>query len=856
MRGRLRVVMLVAAALSLVGPSLAGRDGATETARPARPSAAAPAVSLDRLPLLFVENRGQTDPRAAFYGRGRDLDVFFTDRGLVFALGRPGARHAVRAEFDGAAPVAPAGSDFAETIVSYFRGPRAEWKTGLRTLRAVTWRGVWPGIDLAITAEGDRLKSLWTVAPGADPARIATLYAGAGDVRVTDAGDLVVSTPAGDLVDGRPVAWQVGPDGAREPVAAAWDLRPAAPQGAFRAGFALAAHDPARVLYIDPVVLTYSGFLGGTATMSKAIAADAFGCAYVVGTTFEAAPTFPATVGPDTTYNDNPDAFVAKVNAEGTGFVYAGYIGGASGDEGFGIAVDSSGSAYVVGTAYSNESSFPVLTGPDLTFNGSHDAFIAKVAPGGNALQYCGYVGGSGPEQGYAVAVDASGNAYITGTTLSSEATFPVLGGPDVTYGGGIDAFVAKVSAGGTALSYAGYIGGGSFDEGRAIAVEPATGIAYVVGSAQSSEASFPVLGGPDLTYNGGYDDAYVVRVKADGSGFLWAGYLGGTNEELAYGVVVAPGGTIVVAGRTHSDATGFPAVGGPDLTLNGDWDTFVTKLDATSAAIVWSGFVGGSDQEYVGGLAIDSVGDLYVAGYTHSMDGTYPVSVGPDTMPAGYADVFVTKVLGDGSGLGWSGFLGGGGWESTGDTGIVAASSGGGVFVTGQPGAADEPPLFPTVTGPTLGTESATFVVKISETLGSLGLNLAKGSLKDSTKAGGDSVKVSGTFTPPPGYEFDPRGLPAEIWIGDASAPLIIAIPAGPTGYKTGKGKLQWKGTQGSLKMDFVKGTFSVTAAKATFGSLPANPMRVRIDLGGQVFDVKTDWTEDPKKPGNFKYP
>ncbi|TLZ74268.1 MAG: hypothetical protein E6K08_10340 [Methanobacteriota archaeon] len=207
------------------------------------------------------------------------------------------------------------------------------------------------------------------------------------------------------------------------------------------------------------------------------------------------------TVGPDLTFNGNGDAFVAKVNAAGTALVYAGYIGGSSFEEAFGIAVDVAGNAYVAGTTASSEATFPVTVGPDTTYNGGAnvfgaDAFVAKVNAAGTALVYAGYVGGSGVDQALGIAVDVAGNAYVTGVTDSSETTFPVTVGPDLTYNGNLDAFVAKVNAAGTALLYAGYIGGSADEGGYGIAVDVA-GNAYVTGFTSSSEATFPVTVGP-----------------------------------------------------------------------------------------------------------------------------------------------------------------------------------------------------------------------------------------------------------------------------------------------------------------------------------------------------------------------
>jgi hypothetical protein len=139
---------------------------------------------------------------------------------------------------------------------------------------------------------------------------------------------------------------------------------------------------------------------------------------------------------------------VAKVRPDGTGLAYAGYVGGAADDTGYGIAVDATGAAYLTGRTMSSEATFPVVGGPDLTFNGFDDAFMAKVRPDGTGLVYAGYVGGGANDSGGSIAVDATGTVYLVGQTRSSEASFPVVGGPDLTFNGAADAFVAKLRPG------------------------------------------------------------------------------------------------------------------------------------------------------------------------------------------------------------------------------------------------------------------------------------------------------------------------------------------------------------------------------------------------------------------------
>lgn len=194
--------------------------------------------------------------------------------------------------------------------------------------------------------------------------------------------------------------------------------------------------------------LQYCGYIGGTDSESgQDVVVDAGGNALVVGTTGSSETSFPVAIGPDITHNGVQDAFVAKVNPSGGALVSCGYIGGVDADFGFGIDLDNLNNVYVGGITSSNESSFPVTNGPDGTHNGGQDAFTARVKSNGTGLDYCGYVGGSGDDQAWGLAVAPDGDAVITGTTTSSEATFPVAVGPDLTYNSGNkDIFVARIS--------------------------------------------------------------------------------------------------------------------------------------------------------------------------------------------------------------------------------------------------------------------------------------------------------------------------------------------------------------------------------------------------------------------------
>jgi len=741
----------------LIVLAAAAEGWAAATVELQRPETARIQAAYGKLPLYFIENKGQVDSQVAYYVQGADTTLYFARDGVTFGLTgeqgcgggscfaknlagpQPMGRWAVKLDFVGANPKATVKGEAATSAkISYFKGPKETWKTGLATFGRVVYSDLWPGIDLVYEGDSGRLKGTFVVRPGADPSKIQLAYStglsGAQSVSLTKEGRIQVETPVGSFSEDAPVSYQEI-EGKRVEVQTPYTL--ISPKGGATAakgtaqrvsgasqplvyGFAVGAYDVKKPLVIDPVTLIYAGYIGGSSdAYGYGIAVDATGAAYVTGFTNSSEATFPVVGGPDLTYNSGVDAFVAKVDPSGMALSYAGYIGGSSSDNGTGIAVDATGAAYVTGWTYSSEATFPVVGGPDLTYNGGYDAFVSKVAPDGTVLIYSGYIGESGYDGGSGIAVDSTGAAYVTGATSSSEATFPVVGGPDLTFNGYYDAFVAKVVPDGTALSYAGYIGGSSLDYGTGIAVD-ATGAAYVTGFTESSEATFPVVDGPDLTHNGGYYDAFVAKVAPDGTALSYAGYIGGSEYDSGSDIAVDSTGAAYVTGYAGSSEATFPVVGGPDLTFNGVRDAFVAKVDPSGTALIYSGYIGGSSLDYGYGIAVDAIGAAYVTGLTSSSEATFPIVGGPDLTYNGdsgreedpIGDAFVAKVDPSGTVLSYAGYIGGAGddWGSG-----IAVDATGAAYVTGFTGSSEA--TFPVVGGPDLtfnGGYTDAFVAKI----------------------------------------------------------------------------------------------------------------------------------------------
>ncbi len=402
------------------------------------------------------------------------------------------------------------------------------------------------------------------------------------------------------------------------------------------------------VAKFDPVSsqLVYCGFLGGDdRDFAYDIAVDDEGNAYVVGYTSSTENSFPVTKGPGLIASGLYDAFVAKINPTGTKLLYCGFLGGAANDFGRSIAVDEDGRAYITGYTLSSEATFPVKVGPELTFKGHYDAFIARVASSGEELDYCGYIGGDGNDWGYGVAVDPEGGAYIAGMTNSTETTFPVLSGPDLTINGQMDAFVAKVSPSGETLVYCGYIGGDGEDAALAMAVDQA-GWAYVTGYTSSREDKFSAIFGPDLSYNGGYYDAFVAKVWPDGSYLAYCGYIGGAGYEAGNGISVDNWGCAYVTGFTSSEADSFPVKEGPELSFQGSFDAFIAKVQSSGASLEFGGYLGGTAADYGQDIVVEKGGSgtIYFTGTTYSPELSFPAPLATGLTFQGKRDVFLAR--------------------------------------------------------------------------------------------------------------------------------------------------------------------------------------------------------------------
>jgi hypothetical protein len=330
--------------------------------------------------------------------------------------------------------------------------------------------------------------------------------------------------------------------------------------------------------------------------------------------------------------------------------VFSTYLGGSIADQAWSIAVDTQGNTYIAG--YTASTNFPTLNAYQPTSAGQGDAFVAKFGPDGTLI-YSTYLGGNYVDYALAIAVDEQGSAYVTGWTGSSD--FPVVNAYQPSYQGGWDAFVTKLAPDGQSLVYSTYLGGSSAENGAAIVVD-ANGSAYVAGQTQS--ANFP-LANAFQSQRGGSEDAFVTKLAPAGNALVYSTYLGGTyGGEQGYGIALDQAGEAHVTGWTTS--ANFPIVNPYQNHLRGGWDVFVTKFSSAGNTLVYSTFLGGSDEEYVDqgrAIAVDSAGTAYVTGFTGSY--FFPTANAYQWVYAGQVDAFVSKFDSAGQLL-YSTFLGG----------------------------------------------------------------------------------------------------------------------------------------------------------------------------------------------------
>jgi len=641
-----RPVLALAAALLALGVALV----VAHTSTPVQLSAlSVPAVSLsDAPPAPVVANAGQTDPRVRFEARAGGGAAFFTPREVVLA--RPAG--VVRLRFPGgAARPALRGTDPTTAVVRDARAGGGA--TALRTYGGVAYRDLWPGIEVRLdaraTAAGPWVAPRFVIAPGADPRAVALRFAGVASAGVDRSNGELRVLPRGGrraIAWPAPVAWQLAGDGRRLPVDMLYRVDE---DGTI--GLAPGRYDPRRAL--------------------------------IVGA--------------------HPHARAAQAKAPE--LVYSTYFGASKWDEAYDVDVDKAGNAYVAGFTFSPE--FPVKGSGPKKFEGVQDAFVARFSSKGE-LRFSTILGGSGVDVGQNVAVDKSGNSYVTGRTLSDD--FPTksalqddIRGEDCQGAPCPDAFVTKVNRSG-AVVYSTFFGGSGSEEGWGIAVD-AHGSAYIAGNTDSADLpTHHAVQSKNRSRGCGTQvpcplDTFVTKLSPSGRSIDYSTYLGGKGGEVSGGITVDSSGSAYASGTTRSED--FPTKNARQPKIAGKecgpppgfpcTDVFLTKLSSSGSSIVYSTYFGGTKNDRSAGVAVDKQKRPYLTGSTESpnlplqdavQDKLGNSSCGETEPKELCDDAFVSGLGSNGRDLRFSTFLGGNAEDQS--LG-VAVDSEGAIYVGGS---------------------------------------------------------------------------------------------------------------------------------------------------------------------------
>jgi len=682
-----------------------------------------PGRNFGNIPLHFESNVGQADDDVRFLSRGRGYTVLLTDDEVVLALDHPAAKD--KNPKTDLLRMKIVGANSEPTITS--EGPLAgktnyivgenpnDWKTDVANFSKIRYEAIYDGVDAVFYGNQHHLEYDFIVAPNASPDKIALKFDGASEMKVAENGDLIFRFDDRELRQLKPVVYQET-GGERKEIAARYKIKDQ------EVGFEVGDYDKSQPLIIDPV-LSYSTFLGGSGSgglggdTGRGIAVDPGGNAYVVGFTNSAAD-FPLVGAFQSQIATNlRAAFVTKINAAGTAFIYSTYLSGGSpgnfngNTTGFDIAVDAVGRAYVVGVTQA--CNFPTTAGAFLPANpppgngpgcGNGIAgFLTKFNAAGNGLEYSTYIAsptnfafygqGCCPEV-RGVAVDSAGSAYVTGFT--NQPTFPTTAGafrPAPGAAAGFDVFVMKFDPAGSGLVYSTFLGASNTNQADAFGLQGSESISIALDAANNAVVSghttatdFPIAGNAAQTFYAGFRDGFVTKLNSTGTGLIYSTYLGGSGRDgEPANVAVDSSGNAYVAISTQS--FNFPVTPTAFRTFFDGDQAFATlsKLNA-SGGLVYSTFVGdGFGDMGVTDVAVDASGNAYVTG------GGVPPAIHPvnSLFPTGRA--FVSKFNANGTGLFFGSFLDG---TTVGGTRIrsIALDSGGNAFVTGNTGVANYP--------------------------------------------------------------------------------------------------------------------------------------------------------------------
>ncbi|MHA1930364.1 MAG: DUF7948 domain-containing protein [Candidatus Thorarchaeota archaeon] len=619
-----------------------------------------PNADVDLSMMFFTETLSSEDGLFYVCRRGMGSIAYFGASSVMYLAGDT----VFTLEFPGSNEVIPEAENPTGSVTNYLLGnDQSQWNTGIRDFAILRYSEIYPGIDLVYKLHDGNLKYEFVVSPYADPDAIRLDYVDVDTIEITDDA-LIVTKDGQQMAD---TALKVFQNAGAIDVGCTFSL-----DERNSIVFNLGTYDRSDVLVIDPIIMAYSTYLGGSSTDAAYSISVENGYAYIVGRTESSG--FPILNAYDSNLGSTRDCFVVKLAPNGS-LIFSSFLGGTNQETAYGIAVESS-YAFITGVTFSTD--FPTtLNAFNSTHSGAEDCFVVKLAADGQSLIYSTFLGGSANDLGNDIAVENS-FAYVTGETDSID--YPTVNAFNSTNSGGIDVFVTKLATDGQSLIYSTYIGGTTSDYGCSIAVEDA--FAYIGG--RTASTGFPTFNAYDSSINGGYD-CFVTKLSTDGQSLNFSTFLGDTQHDYGQGIAV-DNGNVYLTGNTGS--TYFPVVNAYDSSHNspGFTDGFVTKFNATGNGLVYSTFLGGDTSDYPESIAVEN-GFAFVMGRTASSD--FPVTSNAyDTTISEMYDCFVTKFTNDGKFLAYSTFIGGDNFEY----GMDISVENGSAYFTGYSASSDFP--------------------------------------------------------------------------------------------------------------------------------------------------------------------
>lgn len=621
-------------------------------------------------PISFEPNKGQADASVKFLAHGLGYNLFLASTEAVMVFSKPVASDkkdlpphlnkmfpkfktsVLRMKFVGA------NTQPKITSLGQLPGKRNYLSnkhkvTNIPSYSKVIYDSLYKGVGLAFYSNKQSLEYDFYIAPNTDVSTIRIKFEGEESINLALDGDLILRVDGEEVRHRKPVIYQEVA-GVKKSVEGKYFIN-----GEGEVGFKIGQYDKSKPLVIDPI-LSYSTYLGGDLSDScEGLTVDKNGNAYVTG--YTKSSNFPKTSGTimsSIPSEENYQVFVTKFDAAGQ-HVFSTYWGGDFGEVGADIEVDNSGNIYVSGSTTS--SNFPTTAGVfQTTAGGNNDAFVTKLNPTGTTFIYSTYLGGNALDVSYTMALDDTGNIFIAGWASPN---FPTTSGAfQTTTDSQGSGFITKLNPSGTALIYSTFLGGdipsfvNSFDQVIGIAIDSG-GNAYVTGYTSSS--NFPTTPGAfQQTYGGGSEDSFVSKLNNNGTALIYSTFLGGGNTEIGRGVIIDSGGNAYVTGYTLS--LNFPTTQGAfQTTRGGAEDAFVTKLNPTGSALIYSTYLGGSGPDEAFDINIDSSGIAFVAGYSESSN--FPTTnESLQTTRNGVSDSFITKLNSTGGSIQYSTYFGG----------------------------------------------------------------------------------------------------------------------------------------------------------------------------------------------------